>query len=461
MHEDQDAAISEEIEMHLDEALATIPAFVPEALDRFQSHIDPTWIEEALAATGTATIRKRRLPAEQVVWLVIGMALMRNESIERVVAMLDLALPSVKGDTTARSAIVQARQRLGEEPMAYLFNVTADHWAHASARRHQWRGLALYGVDGTTNRVSDSPENREAFGGQCGSSYRGGSAYPMVRIVALMALRSHLIASWQFANYTTGETTLAHDVWREMPHDSLLIADRNFLIANDLCAIERGGGNRNWLTRAKSRTKLRRIKKLGSNDDLVEIVLSSDTRRRSSGIPPVWTARAIRYHRKGFPPSTLLTSLVDPTTYPAAELVALYHERWELEIGYDEIKTHLLAREEAIRSRTPGGVRQELWGIGLAYNLVRVEMERAADEAGVSPNRISFVNSLAFIRNAWLGWSTPPLAPGKIPAGLLDLRRHLKLLLLPERATGRAYPRAVKIKMTPYNRKPPTGAARN
>ena len=105
-------------------------------------------------------------------------------------------------------------------------------------------------------------------------------------------------------------------------------------------------------------------------------------------------------------------------------------------------------------------VRQELWGIGLAYNLVRVEMERTAAEAGVSPSRISFVNSLAFIRNAWLAWSMPPLAPGRIPAGLLDLRRHLKLLLLPERIS-RTYPRVVKIKMSPYNSKPPTGAARN
>ena len=79
----------------------------------------------------------------------------------------------------------------------------------------------------------------------------------------------------------------------------------------------------------------------------------------------------------------------------------------------------MLDRQEAIRSRTPAGVRQELWGIALAYNLVRLEMERAADEAGVEPNRISFVNALALIRNAWLAWSTPPLAPGRIPEGLL------------------------------------------
>jgi hypothetical protein len=461
--EDQDAAISEEVAMHrLDEGLTHIPVLTaPENFERFAAHIDQAWIAEALAATGTATVRKRRLPAEQVVWLVVGMALLRGQSIERVVAMLDLALPTPKGDTTAKSAITQARQRLGEEPMAHLFNTTADHWAHASARRHAWRGLALYGVDGTTNRVPDSAENWEEFGGQCGNGERNGSAYPMVRILALMALRSHLIASWQFADYGTGEATLAAELWRELPHDSLLVADRGFLIANELCAIQSSEGNRHWLTRAKKTTKLRRIEKLSANEHLVEIQLSTQTRGRSPNVPAVWLAREIRYQRKGFRPTTLLTSLLDRVTYPGAEIVALYHERWELEIGYDEIKTHLLEREEAIRSKKPQGVRQELWGIGLAYNLVRLEMERAAEEAGVAPTRMSFVGALALIRNAWLVWSTPPLVPGRIPEYALDLRRHLKLLLLPERRPGRVYPRAVKIKMSAYNRKAPTGRGRN
>jgi Insertion element 4 transposase N-terminal/Transposase DDE domain len=406
--------------MHLDEAFSVIPVLaIPEAFDRFQAHIDPVWVEEALLATGTATVRRRRLSAEQVVWLVIGMALMRNQSIERVVALLDLALPSVKGDTTAKSAITQARQRLGEEPMAYLFNVTAEHWAHSSARRHEWRGLALYGVDGTTTRVPDSPENWNAFGGQCGNGSRNGSAYPMVRVVALMALRSHLVASWQFADYATGETSLAKELWRELPGNSLTIADRNYLVADELCAIENGGGNRHWLTRAKKITKLRRIKKLGANDELVEIVISSQTRRHSPNVPAVWTARAIRYQRKGFPPSVLLTSLLDPIAYPASEIVALYHERWELEIGYDEIKTHLLERQEAIRSKTPAAVRQELWGIGLAYNLVRLEMERAADEAGVAPSRISFVNALARENPPP---ALPPIVIGKGLRKLLPVR---------------------------------------
>ena len=133
--------------------------------------------------------------------------------------------------------------------------------------------------------------------------------------------------------------------------------------------------------------------------------------------------------------------------------VAHAHEHWEIELGYDEIKTHMLAREESIRSRTPDGVRQEVWAIGLAYNLVRREMERAADEAGVRPTRISFVNALSMICHAWIVWSTPPLAPGRIPVALMDLRQRMRLLLLPPRRLKRSFPRVVKIKMSNYDKK--------
>jgi hypothetical protein len=456
-----DEAISSEVVVQLQKALECLPGFVvPSDFGRFREHIDPAWIEEALHATGTASLRRRRLPAEQAIWLVLGMALLRGESIERVATMLGLALPAASGHAPAKSSLAQARSRLGGEPLAYLFTVTADRWAGQSADRHRWRGLSLHGLDGTTLRVPDSPENWAAFGGQCGNGTRNGSAYPLVRMVAVMALRSHILSAVHFSDYATGETTLSDGFWNELPDNSLTIADRNFLVADDLTRLARSGTNRHWLTRAKSTTKLRVLRRLGRNDDLVEITLSEQTRRLYPDLPSVWTTRAIRYQRKGFRPSTLLTSLLDAEQYPSQEIVALYHERWEIELGYDEIKTHLLERQEAIRSRTPAGVRQELWGIALAFNLVRVEMERVADEAGVEPNRISFVNALAFIRNAWLVWSMLPLAPARIPEGVVRLRHDLKLLVLPPRRSDRTFPRAVKIKMSNYNRKPPTGNGR-
>jgi Transposase DDE domain len=181
----------------------------------------------------------------------------------------------------------------------------------------------------------------------------------------------------------------------------------------------------------------------------VEIELSRDTRRRNPGLPATWVARAIHYRRKGFQPSVLVTSLTDPTKHPRDEVVELYHERWEIELGYDEVKTHMLAREEAIRSRTSEGARQELWGVGLAYNLVRLEMERVAIAAGVPPRRISFVNSLMLLCNAWLVWSAEPLAPGRIPSQLRDLEAQLSLLLLPPRLVIHLLDLASRNKLEP------------
>ena len=447
--------------MRLADVLVTVPQMVPGEYGEFQRHLTRPWVEDALAATGTATIRRRRLPAEQTVWLLIGMAMMRNESVERVAARFNIALPNKSGALAARSGLTQARQRLGADPIEYLFSRTAEIWAHRSADQHRWRRLALYAMDGTTLRVPDSPESWMEFGGHTGNGKRAGSAYPTVRALALMAVRSHLLAAFRFSAYDVGEVTLARELWPELPPNSLILVDRNFLLGADLSRLAGDGTNRHWMTRAKSTTKLRTVERYGKGDALVEIVFAASTHRRNKDLPERWLARAVTYRRKGFRSSTLLTSLTDPVKYPRDELVELYHERWEIELGYDELKTHMLAREEAIRSRTPAAVRQELWGIALAYNLVRLEMERVANEAGIAPTRISFVNALSMICHSWMVWSMPPLAPGRIPSWTVDLGRQLRMLLLPERRPERSYPRVVKIKMSNYDKKWVTRPPRN
>ncbi len=440
--------------MRLGQALVEAGELAPGELEGFKQHIPAEWIEEALSWAGTTTVRRRRLPAEQVVWLVIGMGLMRDQPLEAVVDSLDLALPDKRATLVARSAVAQARKRLTEDPLAYLFITTASEWAGRSAEGDTWRGLRLYGMDGTTLRVPDSPENREAFGGQHAGGGRGESGYPQVRAVALMAVRSHLMAAFRFADYHTGETTLARDIWQEVPEDSLVLVDRGFLVKKDLIGLEMSG-NRHWLTRTKVNTKWSVLEKLGKDDYLVEWDV------HETDLPSNWQIRAIHYKRKGHGRTTLLTSLIDPKKYPAKELIELYHERWETELAYDEVKTHLLEREEAIRSRTPEGVRQELWGIALAYNLVRLEMERVAKEAGVPPTRLSFTGALRLIRETLFWMAAPRLSPGTIPKRLTNLRDKMKRLLLPPRRRERSYPRAVKVKMSNYPRKRPLRRAAN
>ena len=422
-----------------------------ELLPKFVASLDPDWIDEALAATGTATIRRRRLPAEQVVWLVIGMCLFRDLSMRELVATMDLALPGSRGIRVAPSSIVQARERLGAEPLRWLFERTATAWGHASARTHAWRGLALYGADGTTIRIPDSTENREHFGGM-GTRWRGTSGYPLARLVTLMALRSHILVGARFGPNAIHEVVYADELWPLVPDDSLTVVDRGFLSARFLIGLERGGTNRHWLTRAKTTTKYTRVKRLAPGDELVQLEVSTKAQRKDASLPSTWPMRAIRYKRKGFKPQTLLTSLVDPKRYPASEIAALYHERWEIELGYNEVKRVMLAREESTRSRSPRGVAQELWGIALAYNLVRFEAERVAAEAGVPPTRVSFIAALNFIESAFRMWGTD--SAGRTPERLRRLREDLSHFILPERRE-RSYPREVKIKMSAYPKKQP------
>ena len=421
-----------------------------ESLKRFRDSLDPRWISEALEATGTATLRRRRLPADQIIWLVLGMALQRDRPITEVVSKLDLALPGQGGsDVLAPSSVVHARHRLGAAPMKWLFEKCALSWAGAGQR---WRGLALYGADGSTLRVADTDENREHFGLARGRA--GASGYPLVRIVTLMRLRSRVLAAAAFGPYSKSELGLCEGLWSHVPDDSLTVVDRLFCSASVLLGLQSGGENRHWLLRARKNAKWTVLESFGRYDKLVELTVSRDARRKNPDLPKKFVARAVSYkHPRSKGRQWLLTSLKNATEHPAKELVALYHERWEIELGYDEIKTHLLDRQETIRSRTVEGVKQEIWGILLMYNLIRIEMVRIAAEAKVPPARISFVAAMRFIRDEW-GWCAVA-APGSIPKKLRRMRERVVSFVLPPRRSERSYPRAVKLQSSGYTKKHP------
>ncbi|MBI5554445.1 MAG: transposase [Elusimicrobia bacterium] len=182
----------------------------------------------------------------------------------------------------------------------------------------------------------------------------------------------------------------------------------------------------------------------------MEIEFPPAVRKEHPDFPATFEARAIHYCQKGFRPRTLLTSLTDTVAYPAAEIAALYHERWELELGYDELKTHTLEPEESIRSETPEQVRQELWGMVIAYNLVRREIALLARERKLPPTRISFKTTLVLIRDLFM-WAAIA-SPGSLPKMIKKLRLDMSQLILPPRRSERRYARGVKIKMSIYER---------
>ena len=205
-----------------------VEAQEPADLRRLAEHLPYEWVTRAVQATGAASIRRRRLPAEQVVWLVIALAMYRHWSISEVLDSLDLALPNEAAPFVSKSAVVQARQRVGEAPMAWLFEQTARAWTTQDADHHAFKGLSLWAMDGTTLRVPDSAANREHFGAQ---GYASGkvASYPQVRAVTLTAIPTHLVADINFGRYDTNEMMYAKSLLPQIPQDSLTVFDKGFL----------------------------------------------------------------------------------------------------------------------------------------------------------------------------------------------------------------------------------------
>lgn len=424
--------------------LMTSAEVTPSQLDRFAGLLDPQWIDEALAATGTASIRHRRLPAEQVVWLVIGLALFRNEPIWHIVHQLGLDQRPQAG-APAPSAAISARQRLGSAPLAWLFNRLAHHWTdQAEATTPGFHGLRSFAVDGVIWDVPDTPENRQAYDG--GSCQFGAGAWPQIRAACLMETATHLIRAACFGGYRHSELSYARQLIAHAPDHSLTLFDRQYFAAAFLRDWQQGGVERHWLMRARSPLRYDVVQTFAPGDWRVRMPVSPQARAQRADLPAHWEARLIEYQVGGVA-RRYLTSLLDPQTYPAREVVAHYTERWEIELGFREIKQGLLHKAPILRSKKPELVEQEICGVLIAYDLIRQEMREMAADLHVAPNRLSFQWLSLAITTALCQW--PLETPGTFPKRLALLRQQARLYLLPPRRP-RSYPRAVKQRSRAY-----------
>lgn len=403
-------------------------------------NLDPQWIAQALAATGCASVRKRKLPAERVVWLVIALAMYRHQSMAQVVADLDLALPDEINPDIAKSALTQARQRLGQEPLSQLFGMSAAVWDQRHQQGRSWRGLARYAVDGSTLKAADTQDNREHFGAQ---EYASGAvaSYPQLRLLTLTSLSTHLVRDAVFGEYGKNEMRYAKDLLAAIPDHSLTVFDKGFLSAELLLQVQSAGTARHWLIPARSNSRWQRLGD-DPSDYLVQMKVSPQARKANPLLPEFWQARAIETVSARGQRRILLTSLLDAKRWPAQEIAQQYEQRWRIESSYRELKQELLGSELTLRSGTPQTVMQEVWGALLAYNLIRLEMAEVARQEGVAPTDLSFTVALNYMRYEWL--SLASISPGLLPKHLLRLRQRLGEQLLPKQRRGRQCPRVVK-----------------
>jgi hypothetical protein len=395
--------------------------------------IDPAWIAQALCATGKASIRRRKLPAEHAVWLVIGLALFRQMPMWQVVQ--EMALTFDGQALPAPSASVQARQRLGAEPLEHLFGLLTAAWGRAhSVHEHSLRVLA---VDGVVWSAPDSADNRQVLGS--GQTQYGPQPWPMVRAVCLLDTDSHELLDAKLGDYHCGELTLAAGL-RGLD-ESITLFDRAYFSAAFLLDWQNGGAERHWLMRARDNLRHEVMQTLGEHDWLIRMPVSQRARKLRPELPSHWQARLIQTNVDG-KLRRFITSMLDPQRFAAPQLAGLYCQRWEIELGFREIKQSLQQGHSVLRSRQPALVMQEVWGVLIAHTLLRRCMRLMAQHVQVAPVRISFHTA----RHAIVGMlrGVHLARAGTVPQHLQWLLKEAGHFVLPPRRLGRSFAREVK-----------------
>ena len=363
-------------------------------------------IRQILEETERGSERERDLPARVMMYYVIALALYMGVSYREVLrclleGMRWLAEPDVTFRPASSSAISQARSRLGVAPVQRLYEEVVGPIATPETPGAWYRGRRLVTLDGTTFDLSDTEANEAAFGRP--SSSRGANAtgaFPQLRLLGLVETGTHVVFGATIGRYSDGEVTLTREVLPALRPDMLCLADRGFLgfdlwretLPTGAALVWRASGNRAFPVEERF------------DDGSYRSTLRWNAYCRSADRTPI-PVRVIEYTLPGVPDAKPLyrvaTSLLNPEDAPAAELAALYHERWEIENAFDELKTHLRGARVVLRSKTPDLVRQEAYGFLLAHYAVRDLMHQAAltvTPRARDPDTLSFVHAVRVIR---------------------------------------------------------------
>ncbi len=389
-------------------------------------------VEEVLADTRRREQRKRLLPARVVVYFVLALALFYGDSYEEVMRKLVqglswLAIWKREWHVPTASALAQARERLGPEPLRELFERVAEPCAQPSTAGAWLCGRRLMSLDGVELDAADTPANAGRFGRSSGKT--GAGAFPKVLVMALAECGTHAVTAAEAGAAGTGESTLAVALAKapgNLGPGMLVTADRGLYGWELASAIAAAGTDfclrvtahlglpvLEWLPDGSYRSYIAdpKLKKQPGN-----------RKRLASGAMqltelPGMHVRVVDYDVPGRGERgevfTIVTSVLDHEDMTAADLASAYNERWEIELAFDEIETHQRGPAAVLRSRTPDMVLQELYGLLITHYAIRRLMAEAADQAELDPDRLSFTRALRIVRRQVTAQAAfSPLPPG-------------------------------------------------
>jgi hypothetical protein len=362
----------------------------------------PDVVDEVIAGVGRTEQRNRSLPARVMAYFAIGLALYSDGSYEDVLAQLTDGLSwssrwSMSWSAPSKSAIFQARARLGAEPLRELFARVARPLAAPGTPGGWLAGRRLVAIDGTCLDVADTAENASFFG-RPGVNKGEQAAFPMARVVAVAECGSHAIFDAAVGPYATSESALSAELLGRLEPGMVLLADRGFYGFKLWQAARASGADLLW--RMRTNQRLDPVEVFDDGSYLAEVFEIANYKRRGQGV----TVRVIDYRiddgRDNDTEYRLMTTMLDPGEVSATELAVAYAQRWEIESAFDELKTHQRGPRTVLRSKSPELVLQEIWGHLCCHYAIRTLMWEAAVRADTDPDRVSFVAALRIARRS-------------------------------------------------------------
>ncbi len=378
----------------------------------------------------TKARRVRASTALALVLFVIGMALWSRlnqcQVWQKLVGKLSDLHPGEPEGGLSDSGLSGRRQALGSQCLQALMHERCQVIAQPSSMPSAFFGrYRLMAIDGTVFHTPDTPANAAAFGRS--SNQYGPGAYPQVRCVLLAECGSHGVVGLEIDRYDVSEVHGAHHLLEQLGPNMLVMVDAGITSGGFVEHVRQRGAHVLGALEAGVWEHLSHQRRLADGSVLAWV---GPTRPGHAQYPVrrgIWV-RIISYRvtdaRLGEPGQVyrLVTTLLNPRVAPALALIALYHERWEIELVIDEIKTHERAQRKVLRSKTPEGVRQELYGIFLAHYAVRLLLAQAAVEAELDPDRLSLSEGL-FELTEMISLALT-LEPEEATAPLLERLRH-------------------------------------
>ena len=346
-------------------------------------------------------VRRVRLStALALVLFVIGMALWSRRNQCQVwgslVSTLSELHPAQPDSSISDSGLSGRRQVLGSACLQGLFQERCQLLATPASMPNAYFGrYRLMAIDGTLFHLPDTAANAAAFGRS--SNQFGPGAYPQVKCVLLAECGSHAVVGLELDRDDVSEVHGAYRLLAQIGADMLLLLDAGLISGAFIEQVRARRAHVLGALEAGAWEQPKRCRRLSDGSVLawVEPAHGGQYRQQRGR----WV-RIISYRvtdaRLGEPGKVyrLVTTLLNPRVAPARTLIELYHERWEVELVIDEIKTHERGQRKVLRSKTPEGVRQELYGIFLAHYAVRTLLAEAAIEEALDPDRLSFSEGL-------------------------------------------------------------------